>query len=224
MKKAGFSLLLTFCIACLTHAQQPSSLLFHLSGEEGVVADFARGSGEPHYLSQISVIDDGAAGKALRCGYKQLLTWRAPGNTGGAYGSPGLSDNQQSTDPQPFTRKEKGTQRSFHRLDRPRTGQTLVFTNDVQETPIQEFNAFYVHEGDAPAGVARLDYTPALFDDYRDPALCAIRDHILGRHRDGERQLVLAVPAGGAPARDLPQAGPDDTLCELYESNNTLPL
>lgn len=98
MKKAGFSLLLTFCIACLTHAQQPSSLLFHLSGEDGVVADFARGSGEPHYLSQISVIDD------------------------------------------------------------------------------------------------------------------------------GERQLVLAVPAGGAPARNLPQAGPDDTLCELYESNNTLPL
>ena len=80
MKKARFSLLLTFCIACLTHAQQPSSLLFHLSGEDGVVADFARGSGEPHYLSQISVIDDGAAGKALRCGYKQLLTWRAPGN------------------------------------------------------------------------------------------------------------------------------------------------
>ncbi len=480
MKKAGFSLLLTFCIACLTHAQQPSSLLFHLSGEDGVVADFARGSGEPHYLSQISVIDDGATGKALRCGYKQLLTWRAPGNiyaregtlaffwravepftptefpifrvsfadhsswdmtwlridynghgfdafvtdnnlarvrvstkvdplpdpaewvhfalswdetrgirfylngrelarrdttvtlntgldqfgphsriispykvqsmynmvrggdidelciydkmlsdseiadlaagqvpqpaqarpdgaaqawrrfygfdgatppeltdehtivrklgitdiydlkrwywkagdgirettwpgvynrsriegrndyfqlpdwdcystsgqqvrfllpdepwnyvevTGGAYGSLELSDNRQVTDPQPLARKEKGSQRSFHRLGRPRTGQTLVFTNDVQETPIQEFNAFYVHEGDAPAGIARLDYTPALFDDYRDPALCTIRNHILGRHRDGERQLMLAVPAGGAPARNLPQAGPDD--------------
>ena len=480
MKKAGFSLFLFFFILPLAHAQQAGSLLFHLSAEEGVVADFARGSGEPTYLSQVSVIDDGVRGKALRCGYKQLLTWRAPGNiyaregtlaffwravepftptefpifrvsfadhtswdmtwlridynghgfdafvtdnnlvrvrvsttvdplpapdkwthfalrwdetrgirfyidgreaarrdttvtlntgldqfgphsriispykvqsmynmvrggdvdelviydkmlsegeiaqlaggavpdpapvrpagaerawrhfygfdgaappvleaehtavrklgildiydvkrwfwkagdgirettwpgvynrsriegrndyfqlpdwdcystsgqqvrfllpdepwnyvevTGGAYGALGVSADAEGTAPEALARKERGTQRSFHRLAAERTGGTLVFTNDVQETPIQELNTFYVHEGDAPQGIARLDYAPAPYYDYRDPALTQLRDYILGRHRPGERQIALALPAGGASARDLPAAAPGD--------------
>ena len=479
MRKAGFNIFLFLCLTYTLSAQESSSLLFHLSAEEGVVADYARGSGEPGYLSQISVIDDGVQGKALRCGYKQLLTWKAPGNiyaregtlaffwravepftptefpifrvsfadhtswdmtwlridynghvfdafvtdnnlarvrvsttvdplpapdgwthfalswdeargirfyingqeaarrdttvtlntgldqfgphsriispykvqsmynmvrggdidelciygtmlpesdiaalaqgripqaeparpagaeqawrrfygfegaapplleaeqtavrklgildiydlkrwfwkagdgirettwpgvynrsriegrndyfqlpdwdcystsgqqvrfllpdepwnyveiTGGAYGSLGVSADREGTGPQALARKERGTQRSFHRLAQERSGGTLVFTNDVQETPIQELNAFRVSEGEAPQGIARLEYTPALFNDYRDPALTGIRDYILGRHREGERQLLLAVP-GNTPARNLPQAAPGD--------------
>ncbi len=480
MRKAVLTAFLLFPLTTLASARTDGSLLFHLSGEKGVVADYSRGSDEPHYLSQISVIEDGAHGKALRCGYKQLLTWRAPGNiyaregtlaffwravdpftptefpifrvsyadhsswdmvwlridynghgfdafvtdnnlarirvsttadplpspdkwthfalswdetkgirfyidgheaarrdttvtlntgldqfgphsriispykvqsmynmvrggdidelviydtmlaendiatlaagglpqvassrpseadgawrhfygfddaappvlehpqtavrklgildiydlkrwywkagdgirettwpgvynrsriegrndyfqlpdwdcyydsgrrvrfllpdepwnyveiTGGAFGSLGITPNRDGSNPEPLARKERGTQRTFHLLGETHTGQVLTFDNDVQETPIQELNAFYIREGEAPQGVARLDYAPALFNDYRDPALCSIRDYILGRHREGERQLLLAVPAAGAPARNLPPATPGD--------------
>ena len=61
-------------------AQDRGSLLFHLSADRGATADFARGDGDPNFLAGVSVIPDGAAGQGLHCGYRQLLTWKAPGN------------------------------------------------------------------------------------------------------------------------------------------------
>lgn len=56
-------------------------LLFHLSGDRGTTADFsAAGRPTPTYEAEISTIPDGAHGGALRCGDKQTLAYRAPGN------------------------------------------------------------------------------------------------------------------------------------------------
>ena len=52
MRKAGFNIFLLLFLTCGLAAQESSPLLFHLSAEEGVVADYARGSGEPGYLSR----------------------------------------------------------------------------------------------------------------------------------------------------------------------------
>ena len=90
---------------------------------------------------------------------------------------------------------QKLNQRSFHRLAAERRGGTLVFTNDVQETPIQELNTYYVHEGDAPQGIARLSYTLADFDARNHPQLTDIQEFVAGRYRPGERRMLLAQPA-----------------------------
>ena len=56
-------------------------LLFHLSGDQGLTADYsAGGSREPNFASEVDVIDDGAKGRALRCGNTQLLAYWAAGN------------------------------------------------------------------------------------------------------------------------------------------------
>jgi hypothetical protein len=121
--------------------------------------------------------------------------WNYVEITGGAYGSLGLAANREGATSEAFARKERGTQRTFHRLAQERRGGTLVFTNDVQETPIQELNAFRVSEGDAPQGLARLSYTLGDFDDRNHPQLTEIRDYVAGRYRPGERRMLLAQPA-----------------------------
>ncbi|MBR4586007.1 MAG: LamG domain-containing protein [Bacteroidales bacterium] len=121
--------------------------------------------------------------------------WNYVEVTGGAYGSLGVSADAEGTAPEALARKERGTQRSFHRLAAERRGGTLVFTNDVQETPIQELNTYYVHEGDAPQGIARLSYTLADFDARNHPQLTDIQEFVAGRYRPGERRMLLAQPA-----------------------------
>ena len=56
-------------------------LLFYLSGDRGLTADFAAG-GEPapNFASDVRVIADGAKGPGLECGHTQLLSYWAPGN------------------------------------------------------------------------------------------------------------------------------------------------
>jgi hypothetical protein len=73
---ASFALL----IAAPFLAAEPG-LLFYLSGDHGTTADFsAAGRPTPTYEAEISTVADGARGGALRCGDKQTLAYRAPGN------------------------------------------------------------------------------------------------------------------------------------------------
>lgn len=56
-------------------------LLFYLSGDRGVTADYAAGGDpEPNFLSGVNVIPDGAKGPGLKCENTQLLSYWAPGN------------------------------------------------------------------------------------------------------------------------------------------------
>ena len=55
-------------------------LLFHLSGDRGTTADFARGESTPNFEAGITPVADGAKGGALQCAHTQLLSYRAAGN------------------------------------------------------------------------------------------------------------------------------------------------
>ena len=116
--------------------------------------------------------------------------------TGGAYGKLSVSTNNDGSQPLDLGRKEFGSQHGTFRLDKPQKGETLIFTNDVQETPIQEFSVYNVTRGDAPEGYARMSYVLSDFKDYSHPQLTQIRSYIEGRHIPAERQLLLASPAG----------------------------
>lgn len=121
--------------------------------------------------------------------------WNYVEVTGGAHGRLGVSGQADGSGAAPLARKEPGTQRSFHRFGQTRTGQTLTFDNDVQETPIQELNVFHVHEGDAPPGILRLEYTLEDFDSHQHPSLLELGKWVRGRYRPGERRMLLAQPA-----------------------------
>lgn len=56
-------------------------LLFYLSGERELTADWSSGgTPEPTFVKDVKVISDGAMGRALECQDTQLLAYRAPGN------------------------------------------------------------------------------------------------------------------------------------------------
>ena len=56
-------------------------LLFHLSGDRGFTADFAKGNPEPAFLNDISIVKDGAVGPGYRAPHiTQLFAYDAPGN------------------------------------------------------------------------------------------------------------------------------------------------
>ncbi len=56
-------------------------LLFYLSGEHGLTADFAAGGqAQPNFASDVRPIPGGARGQGLECGHSQLLSYFAPGN------------------------------------------------------------------------------------------------------------------------------------------------
>ncbi|MCB0729558.1 MAG: hypothetical protein KDC88_00885 [Ignavibacteriae bacterium] len=57
-----------------------TGLLFYLSGENGYTADYSAGDGEPNFLSEIEIIEDGAKGKGFQCGNTQLFSYMAAGN------------------------------------------------------------------------------------------------------------------------------------------------
>ena len=149
-------------------------------------------------------------------------SWNYVEVTGGAHGSLGVSGREDGAGSIPFARKERGTQRSFHLLEQARTGGTLTFDNDIQETPIQELSVFHVHEGDAPEGLLRLAYTLEDFDSLENPALVELEDFVRGRYRPGERRMLLAQPASArrydspmdhAPAADEAEEEEEEDAC-----------
>lgn len=86
-------------------------------------------------------------------------------------------------------------------------GGQISFVNAVQETPIEEIGAYYVHAGKVPDGYVTLDYTVAAnADPAFYPALESLRAHIDGRYLPDERDEVVALPKG-APRRPAPAQG-----------------
>ncbi len=63
-------------------ADREPGLLFYLSGEHGLVADFAAGGDPaPNFANdQVKVLPGGAKGSYLQCGDRQVLSYWAPGN------------------------------------------------------------------------------------------------------------------------------------------------
>ena len=105
MRKFCWVWAMALCLMPLLYAQEAAvspvrepGLLFYLSGDHGFRADFsAAGTGEPNYLSDVTVQPGGAKGSYLRCGNNQLLSYWAPGNIYSQRGT--LSFYWRSRDP-----------------------------------------------------------------------------------------------------------------------------
>jgi hypothetical protein len=62
------------------HAAEPG-LLFYLSGDHGLNADYAAGGNPvPNYIRDVKTLPGGVAGSYIQCGNNQLLSYWAPGN------------------------------------------------------------------------------------------------------------------------------------------------
>ncbi|MGO8758204.1 MAG: LamG-like jellyroll fold domain-containing protein [Terracidiphilus sp.] len=62
------------------HASEPG-LLFYLSGDHGLVADYAAGGNPvPNYQHDVKTVLNGVSGSYIQCGDNQLLSYWAPGN------------------------------------------------------------------------------------------------------------------------------------------------
>lgn len=81
MKTALFvaSALTTLAAASAAAASEPA-LLFHVSGDKGLVADVAAGDPVPNFADKVAVVADGKAGPALSAQDDGVLAWNAPGN------------------------------------------------------------------------------------------------------------------------------------------------
>ncbi|MGB0054793.1 MAG: LamG-like jellyroll fold domain-containing protein [Terracidiphilus sp.] len=62
------------------HATEPG-LLFYLSGDSSLNADYAAGGNPvPNYVKDVKVVPNGVSGSYIQCGDNQLLSYWAPGN------------------------------------------------------------------------------------------------------------------------------------------------
>lgn len=86
-------------------------------------------------------------------------------------------------------------------------GGRLRFTNLTQETPIQEIWAYDVGAGEEPKGTLKLSYTvnPDAAPAYGN--LESLTRFIEGRYPEGEREIVVALPAGASSGRAAAAAG-----------------
>lgn len=132
---------------------------------------------------------------------------------GGAWGNvalltPGNGDPHAVADPdqhdaspqlaRPLFARPKGQERTTHDFAEPLTGERVRFTNAEQEEPIGEFQAYYVHPGPEPAGVATLRYNLTAHGDLANPALSDLLAYVRGRFPAEERTTMVAMPTAAA--------------------------
>lgn len=119
--------------------------------------------------------------------------WNRLEIVGAAHGAIDYSSGPSATR---LATRPEGMERTTNQFSSERRGGQIVFTNDVQETPIQEIAAYDVTPGEAPDGMATFDYTVRadVAPDY--PTLADLRTHIEQRFAPEERAMAVAVPAG----------------------------
>jgi hypothetical protein len=68
--------------ALLAQARPEPGLLFYLSGDHGLTADYAAGGNPvPNFVNnQIKILPGGAKGSYIQCGNEEMLSYWAPGN------------------------------------------------------------------------------------------------------------------------------------------------
>jgi len=69
-------------VASPAHADTPGpdGLLFRASADHGFAADHAGGEAQPNFLSEVTIVPDGAIGSAFRWSDGGYVAWKAPGN------------------------------------------------------------------------------------------------------------------------------------------------
>lgn len=70
-------------VPAVSHAQdqgKDSGLLFRLSADTSVVADYARGEAVPNFADKYAIVPTGRSGGALSANDDNVVAWKAPGN------------------------------------------------------------------------------------------------------------------------------------------------
>lgn len=114
-------------------------------------------------------------------------------------GKPGAIADPDQHDTSPMLaktlfQKTRDSQRTTFDLSEPITGEKVRFTNAEQHWPIQEFEAYYVHPGAEPKGVAVLRYTMTAGQGSDNPSLTELSEFIRNRFPADERATMVAAP------------------------------
>ena len=114
-------------------------------------------------------------------------------------GKPGAIADPDQHDPSPMLaktlfEKTRDSQRTTFDLAEPITAERVRFTNAEPEWPIQEFEAYYVHPGVEPKGVAVLSYTMTTRQGNDNPSLTTLSEFIHNRFPAAERATMVALP------------------------------
>lgn len=80
LRPTHLACVLGLLLAPLSAAAQSPELLFRVSADKGFVADSARGDATPNFQDKVSLVDDGAHGRAIQWQDDGVLSWNAPGN------------------------------------------------------------------------------------------------------------------------------------------------
>ena len=121
-------------------------------------------------------------------------TWNYLEITGGALGKIAVSESKDGQNANEIAYRSNQTEKSFHLIEQPITGKTIVFKNEVQETPISEFDVYHVGKGVSPKGIVSLNYTLTDFQHFNHPQLMEMEKYVHNRFQPEERMMLLAVP------------------------------
>lgn len=80
LRPTHLACVLGLLLAPISAAAQSPELLFRVSADKGFVADSARGDATPNFQDKVSLVDDGAHGRAIQWQDDGVLSWNAPGN------------------------------------------------------------------------------------------------------------------------------------------------
>lgn len=116
--------------------------------------------------------------------------------------------------------RKQGTLRSISSFA-DHVGGILRFSNQVQETPIQEVWAYDVHPGKEPEGTFKLSYKVKANSAPDFPALKSLLEFINGRHLADQRSVAVALPIN---VRAAPASGSATDTAMIKRSANSLPL
>lgn len=107
---------------------------------------------------------------------------------------------------EPLFERPEDQERTFHELRESVKGGKVRFTNVRQETPLGEFSAFSISQGNPPGGAAELTYTVRADAEPDYPAIDDLLAYIRGRYPADEQSCVVALP-NGAPMRKRTETG-----------------
>ncbi|MBN1293484.1 MAG: hypothetical protein JXB48_16715 [Candidatus Latescibacteria bacterium] len=118
--------------------------------------------------------------------------------TGAAYGTAThviFDKESQEYRETELLKRQKGQERTFHKLDVSYKGGKVIYTNDVRETPLAEFNVYNITTENEPEGTVKLSYTlTANAEPNYYPCLRDLLDYIDKRYPADERQIMVGLP------------------------------
>ncbi|MHC9086968.1 LamG-like jellyroll fold domain-containing protein [Luteimonas sp. RIT-PG2_3] len=80
LKRCRAAALLALCLHAPAMAGGPPALLFHVSADQGFVADTAAGDAVPNFQDKVAIVPTGVRGSAIEWADDGVLAWNAPGN------------------------------------------------------------------------------------------------------------------------------------------------